>query len=129
MAEALDDSALERWRADPASFIEECMVDPETGLPFKLLTPLPGGNVGRGRTRKSLRVKTLPPSMGGRDSLRAISDKKRNRREQPSQMRFLEMGSLFKAAEAGALGPKAVLRSIHTAGSNPTLSATQKISY
>ena len=30
-------SALQRWRANPASFIEQCMVDPETGLPFRLL--------------------------------------------------------------------------------------------
>jgi phage terminase large subunit-like protein len=37
VGEALDSSAIERWRADPASFIEECMVDPETGKPFTLL--------------------------------------------------------------------------------------------
>ena len=37
MSEVLDTSALERWRLDPTSFIEEVMVDPETGTPFKLL--------------------------------------------------------------------------------------------
>lgn len=35
MAEALD--ALAHWRADPAAFIEQVMVDPETGQPFVLL--------------------------------------------------------------------------------------------
>jgi phage terminase large subunit-like protein len=29
---------LERWRADPVSFIENVLCDPETGEPFKLLT-------------------------------------------------------------------------------------------
>jgi hypothetical protein len=32
----LNDDALARWRADPASFIE-CLIDPETGKPFRLL--------------------------------------------------------------------------------------------
>ena len=34
---ALDISALERWRADPASFIEAVLYDPETNQPFNLL--------------------------------------------------------------------------------------------
>jgi phage terminase large subunit-like protein len=34
---ALDDTALQRWRADPISFIEEVLHDPETGKPFWLL--------------------------------------------------------------------------------------------
>jgi phage terminase large subunit-like protein len=34
---ALDTSALDRWRASPAAFIEECLVNPETGKPFELL--------------------------------------------------------------------------------------------
>ena len=33
----LDQSAHEGWRADPASFIEQVMRDPETGRPFELL--------------------------------------------------------------------------------------------
>jgi phage terminase large subunit-like protein len=37
MGEALDNSALARWHQSPASFVEECMVDPETGLSFQLL--------------------------------------------------------------------------------------------
>jgi hypothetical protein len=37
MGETLSTTALARWRADPASFIEETMVDPETGKPFVLL--------------------------------------------------------------------------------------------
>ena len=37
MGDALDKSALQRWQLDPASFIEQVMVDPETGLPFRLL--------------------------------------------------------------------------------------------
>jgi len=37
MADALDPSALARWRSDPAAFITEVMVDPETGKPFVLL--------------------------------------------------------------------------------------------
>ena len=37
MAEALDQSALERWQNDPASFIEEVLRDPETGRKFELL--------------------------------------------------------------------------------------------
>jgi phage terminase large subunit-like protein len=37
VADALDPSALERWRRDPAAFISEVMVDPETGKPFVLL--------------------------------------------------------------------------------------------
>jgi hypothetical protein len=37
MSDALDTSALERWRADPASFIEAVLYDPETNQPFKLL--------------------------------------------------------------------------------------------
>jgi hypothetical protein len=35
-AAALDHSTLARWRADPISFIEEAMKDPETGKPFVL---------------------------------------------------------------------------------------------
>ena len=34
---ALDDTALQRWRSDPLSFIEEVLHDPETGKPFVLL--------------------------------------------------------------------------------------------
>jgi hypothetical protein len=34
---ALDHKVLKRWRADPISFIEHCLIDPETGQPFKLL--------------------------------------------------------------------------------------------
>jgi hypothetical protein len=37
MSDALDTSALERWRFDPASFIEAVFYDPETNQPFKLL--------------------------------------------------------------------------------------------
>jgi len=37
MADALDHSALERWRREPTSFIAELMVNPETGRPFDLL--------------------------------------------------------------------------------------------
>jgi phage terminase large subunit-like protein len=37
MGEALEPSALARWRHDPTSFIEQVMVDPETGAPFNLL--------------------------------------------------------------------------------------------
>src|SRR5271169_5404289 len=33
----VDISDLERWRKDPASFIEECLFNPETGEPFELL--------------------------------------------------------------------------------------------
>ena len=36
MTEALSTAALERWRSDPASFIEEVLYDPETGEPFVL---------------------------------------------------------------------------------------------
>jgi phage terminase large subunit-like protein len=36
MADVLDDSALTRWRADPVSFIERVLRDPETGKPFEL---------------------------------------------------------------------------------------------
>ena len=36
MGDTLSASALDRWRTSPsASFIEEVMVDPETGLPFR----------------------------------------------------------------------------------------------
>jgi phage terminase large subunit-like protein len=34
---ALDGTALQRWRADPLSFVEEVLHDPETGKPFVLL--------------------------------------------------------------------------------------------
>jgi Phage Terminase len=37
MSGDLSGSALARWRADPASFIEAVLVDPETGKPFVLL--------------------------------------------------------------------------------------------
>jgi hypothetical protein len=37
MGEALDESALQRWRREPTRFIEEVMRDPETGKPFELL--------------------------------------------------------------------------------------------
>ena len=37
MGEALEQSALERWRNDPAKFITEVLVNPETGKPFILL--------------------------------------------------------------------------------------------
>jgi phage terminase large subunit-like protein len=31
------DTSFERWRADPISFIEEVLINPETGKPFVLL--------------------------------------------------------------------------------------------
>ena len=34
---ALDRKALKRYRADPCAFIEECLINPETGKPFVLL--------------------------------------------------------------------------------------------
>ena len=34
---ALDHRALKRWRADPIAFVEEVLIDPESGKPFKLL--------------------------------------------------------------------------------------------
>jgi phage terminase large subunit-like protein len=37
MARVLDATALSRWRADPISFVEEVLHDPETGAPFVLL--------------------------------------------------------------------------------------------
>jgi phage terminase large subunit-like protein len=37
MSGRLTPAALERWRSDPAAFIEECLFDPETGKPFTLL--------------------------------------------------------------------------------------------
>jgi hypothetical protein len=37
MTEALDHSALARWRREPVSFIAEIMRDPETSRPFVLL--------------------------------------------------------------------------------------------
>jgi hypothetical protein len=37
MSEALERNPLERWRRDPASFIETVLYDPETEQPFKLL--------------------------------------------------------------------------------------------
>jgi phage terminase large subunit-like protein len=37
VAEALDRSALARWRRAPTAFIEEVLYDPETGKPFVLL--------------------------------------------------------------------------------------------
>jgi phage terminase large subunit-like protein len=36
MAEALDSSALSRWRADPVSFIQRVLINPETNKPFEL---------------------------------------------------------------------------------------------
>jgi len=33
----IDHTALDRWRSNPISFIEEVLHDPETGAPFKLL--------------------------------------------------------------------------------------------
>jgi hypothetical protein len=36
VADALDTSALERWRRDPTEFITEILHDPETGRPFIL---------------------------------------------------------------------------------------------
>jgi terminase large subunit-like protein len=38
MAEALDQSALERWRNAPTEFIREVLRNPETGDPFELLS-------------------------------------------------------------------------------------------
>ena len=37
MAEALDQSALERWQQEPTAFVTEVMRDPETGRRFELL--------------------------------------------------------------------------------------------
>lgn len=37
MGEALDHSALDRWKQDAAAFINEVMIDPDTGAPFVLL--------------------------------------------------------------------------------------------
>jgi phage terminase large subunit-like protein len=37
VTDALDPGALQRWRADPVSFIEQVLRDPETGKPFELL--------------------------------------------------------------------------------------------
>ena len=37
MSEALEASAIERWRNDPVAFIVEVLRDPETGKPFVLL--------------------------------------------------------------------------------------------
>jgi phage terminase large subunit-like protein len=37
LGEALEESALERWRREPTAFISEVMRDPETGNPFALL--------------------------------------------------------------------------------------------
>ena len=37
MAEALEHSALTRWRQQPIRFIEEVLRDPETDQPFQLL--------------------------------------------------------------------------------------------
>jgi phage terminase large subunit-like protein len=37
MGEALDASALARWRREPASFISDVLIDPETRKPFDLL--------------------------------------------------------------------------------------------
>ena len=36
MADVLDSSALAGWRANPLSFIEQVLRDPETGQPFEL---------------------------------------------------------------------------------------------
>jgi phage terminase large subunit-like protein len=36
MVDVIDHRALLRWRADPISFIEQCLCDPETGKPFVL---------------------------------------------------------------------------------------------
>jgi phage terminase large subunit-like protein len=33
----LSQQTLQRWRRNPISFIEQCLCDPETGKPFKLL--------------------------------------------------------------------------------------------
>jgi hypothetical protein len=37
--DGVDDSALSRWRSDPAAFIETHLVDPETGRPFRCCLP------------------------------------------------------------------------------------------
>jgi phage terminase large subunit-like protein len=37
MAEALTSSALAHWRQNPIAFIEQCLIDPESGEPFELL--------------------------------------------------------------------------------------------
>jgi phage terminase large subunit-like protein len=37
VSEALEGGAIERWRSDPAAFVEAVLVDPETRRPFKLL--------------------------------------------------------------------------------------------
>src|SRR5260370_38088105 len=37
MTRRLTPSNLERWRSGPAAFVEECLCDPETGQPYKLL--------------------------------------------------------------------------------------------
>ena len=37
MAVKFDRAALKRYRLDPIAFIEECLVDPESGQPFVLL--------------------------------------------------------------------------------------------
>ena len=36
MAEHLNPAAFERWRTEPVAFIEQCLIDPESGLPFVL---------------------------------------------------------------------------------------------
>jgi hypothetical protein len=52
MTEALEPSALERWRNNPAEFIRQAMINPETGKPFEL---------GRGRLRRSTKKGRRPP--------------------------------------------------------------------
>jgi phage terminase large subunit-like protein len=37
VSEALSHSTLERWRRDPAAFVAEVIINPETGAPFELL--------------------------------------------------------------------------------------------
>ena len=37
MTDALDQSALERWRLEPIAFVVEMLRNPETGRPFDLL--------------------------------------------------------------------------------------------
>jgi hypothetical protein len=37
MPDVFDFTALERWRSDPVSFIEDVLIDPETNKPFVLL--------------------------------------------------------------------------------------------
>jgi hypothetical protein len=37
MTRRLTSAALERWRSAPAAFVEECLCDPETGQPYRLL--------------------------------------------------------------------------------------------